>query len=416
MMRGLKVDIWLHFMAGLTLFSILFLPDITLNSKLPAIQLLDIILPFLLLGIILKIKSVIWHKYYFFLLLFSVYILFTMGINDRFGILRDYFEIFKIFKFIIVIIFFTLIDIRLFLQKWVKPLFVGICLINLTHFFDVFQINKWIENAFEVGLNIEYFGKNSLGQPAGKRMLGLMNNPNNNAILFTFFSILFFPFKFHKTKLIWFSIALLMTFLCQSRTSIFAVLVFMACISIFKLVKWTLKQWLVFGLIVLVCYLFAWMLCSQFFQYPIYGNSMFNGAALNSHSALGRLEAWKYLWNMIVEKPFFGFGPNKDYFYTHHLYSENEYILFTWRYGFTGLIMYLLFYFIPLRKLAIQNQTANSKYLILIILLLLITAVTNNPLCERNIFILFALSLGAIYNLTFKKSLKTDANGIEIEA
>lgn len=415
-MRGLKVDIWLHFIAGLTLFSILFLPDITLTPKLPAIQLLDIILPLLLLGIILKIKSVIWHNYYFFLLLFSAYILLTMGINSRLGTLRDYFEIYKILKFLIVIIFFTLIDIRLFLKQWVKPLFAAICLINLTHFFDLFQINSWIENTFEVGLNIKYFGKNDLGLPAGKRMLGLMNNPNNNAILFSFFSIIFFPFHFNKTKLIWFSIALLMTFLCQSRTSIFAILVFMACLSIFKLVKWTLKQWLVFGSIVLVCYLFAWMLCSQFFLYPIYGNSMFNGAALNSHSALGRLEAWKYLWNMIVEKPYFGFGPNKDYFYAHHLYSENEYVLFTWRYGFIGLIMYLLIYFIPFRKLVIQYKTKNSKCLILITLLLIVSAVTNNPLCERNIFILFAVSLGAIYNLTFEKSFKTNANGIKNEA
>jgi O-antigen ligase len=414
MIAGLKVNIWLHFLAGLTLFSILFLPDITISPKLPAFQFVDLILPFLLIGIILKIKCLIWHNYYFFLFIFSAYVLFTMGINGRFGMLRDYFEIYKILKFLIVIIFFTLIDIRLFLKQWVKPLFIGICLINLIHFFDLFQINKWIENVFEVGLNIEYFGKNSLGLPAGKRMLGLMNNPNNNAILFSFFSILFFPFQFNKTRLIWFIVALVMTFLCQSRTSIFAVLVFMACVFIFKLVKWTLKQWLVFGLIVLVCYLFAWMLCSQFFQYPIYGNSMFNGVALNSHSALGRLEAWKYLWNMIVEKPFFGFGPNKDYFYTNHLYSENEYILFTWRYGFIGLVQYLLFYYIPFKKLVIQNKTPYSKYLILIILLLLVTALTNNPLCERNIFILFAISLGSIYNLTFEKSIQTDANGSRI--
>jgi len=416
MIPGLKVNIWLHFLAGLTLFSILFLPDITISSKLPAFQFVDLILPFLLIGIILKIKRLIWHNYYFFLFIFSAYVLFTMGINGRLGMLRDYFEIYKILKFLIVIIFFTLIDIRLFLKQWVKPLFIGICLINLTHFFDLFQINRWIENSFEVGLNIEYFGKNSLGLPAGKRMLGLMNNPNNNAILFSFFSILFFPFQFNKAKLIWFIVALVMTFLCQSRTSIFAVLVFMACVFIFKLVKWNLKQWLVFGSIILVCYLFAWMLCSQFFQYPIYGNSMFNGAALNSHSALGRLEVWKYLWKMIIEKPFFGFGPNKDYFYTHHLYSENEYILFAWRYGFIGLFLYLLFYFIPFKKLVIQNKTPYSKYLILIILLLLVTALTNNPLCERNIFILFAISLGSIYNLTFEKSLQTDANGSRIDA
>lgn len=415
-MRGAKLDIWFQFVAGLTLFSILFLPDVTISPTLPTIQYADLLLPILIAGIILKIKCLIWHKYYFFLLIFSAYILFTMGINSRFGMLRDYFEVYKILKFLIVIIFFTLIDIKLFLKQWIKPLFVGICLVNLMHFFDLFQINKWIENAFEVGLNIEYFGKNSLGQPAGKRMLGLMSNPNNNAILFSFFAILFFPFKFNKTKLIWFSIALLMTFLCQSRTSIFAILVFMACISIFKLVKWTLKQWMVFGSIVLVCYLLAWMLCSQFFQYPIYGNSMFNGAALNSHSALGRLEAWKYLWNMIIEKPFFGYGPNKDYFYTHNLYSENEYILFTWRYGFIGLLMYLLFYIIPFQNLVMQNKTPQSNYLILFSTLLLVTALTNNPLCERNIFILFAMSLGSIYNLTFEKSFQKDTNGSKIEA
>jgi O-antigen ligase len=413
-MLGQKVNHWMHFLSGLSLFSILFVPDISISSTLPVFQVLDLILPLLFVGIIFKMKTIIWHNYYFFLIFASIYVLFSMAFNSRLGIMRDYFEIYKIYKFLIVIIFFTLIDARLFLRTWIKPFFIGICLVNLSHFFNLFHINQWIEYAYESGLNIEYFGKNSLGQPAGKRMLGLMNNPNNNAILFSFFTILFFPFNFTKEKLIWFSLALLMTFLCQSRTSIFAILLIVASVSFFKLVSWKFKQWLIFSGTLLLVYFLAWMLSSQFFQYQIYGNSMFNGVALKSQSVLGRFEVWKYLWEMIVEKPFFGYGPNKDFFYNNHLYSENEYLLYAWRYGFIGVIIYLLFYFIPIRKLVVQHKTPFSKYLILIILLLLVTALTNNPLCERNILILFAISLGTIYNLTFTQETEMEKNGNEI--
>lgn len=415
-MRGLKVDSWLLFLSGFTLFSILFLPDITVSTSLPAIQVLDLILPFLILGIISKKQQIIWHNYYVFLIFTTVYILLTMGINARFSILRDYFEIYKIYKFLIVVLFYSIIDIRKFLNTWIKPFFIGICLINIAHFFSLFGINQWIETAFEGGLNIEYFGKNTLGEPAGKRMLGLMNNPNNNAVLFSFFAIFFFPFRFEKSTLTWFGAALLMTFMCQSRTSIAAIALIVCCIAILKLVKWSPTQWLIFGSIILGSYVVAWMLSSQFFQYPIYGNSMFNGVALNSQSALGRLEVWKYLWTMIIEKPIFGFGPNKDFFYYNNLYSENEYILFTWRYGFIGLMMYMLFYLIPFRTLVLTHRTRFSNYFILITILLLTTAITNNPLCERNILILFAISIGALYNLTFGKETELEKNGNEFNA
>lgn len=415
-MLGQKVDTWLNLLSGFTLFSILFIPDITITASLPAIQVLDVILPVLVLGIITKKDQIIWQNYYLFLLITTAYILLTMGINSRFGMLRDYFEIYKIYKFLIVILFFTIIDIRKFINTWIKPFFVGICLINLVHFFDLFYFNEWIKIAFEGGLNIDYFGKNTLGQPAGKRMIGFMNNPNNNAVLFSFFAILFFPFRLEKAKWIWFSTALLMTFLCQSRTSLAAISGMLLCILFLKLVKWSPKQWIFFIASIVGCYLFAWMLSSQFFKYPIYGNSMFNGVALKSQSALGRLEVWKYLWDMIIEKPIFGFGPNKDFFYYNNLYSENEYILFAWRYGMIGVLMYFLFYFIPFRKLVIQHQTPYSKYIILITILLLTTAMTNNPLCERNILILFAISLGTIYNLTFNKGTEIEKNKHEINA
>lgn len=400
MMIGLKINPWLNAFAGVILFSILFLPDLYLSKSLPAFRLLDFLLPVLLIIIVLKRKEIVWRPFYIFIGIVVLYIFLTMIINGRLAMTRDYFEFYKIYKFFLIVVFFSIIDGLTFLKTFIKPFFLLLVLLNLIHFYNLFNFNFIIEHYYHGGLNIKYFGTNTLYQPTAKRMVGLMGNPNNNAILFTFFSIYFIPFKFEKSKIAWFSIALTMVFLCQSRTSILAIIALIVVLLILKYTNWNFKQWVLFIGTCLVCYLLAWTLSSDFFKYDIYGNSMFNGVALESNSAMGRIESWKFLGKMIAEKPVFGHGPNKDFFYNNNIYSENEYVLYAWRYGIIGLVMYLLFYLIPVKAIAMDSKTKYSKYIILIAIMMLTTALTNNPLTERTIFILFAMSIGVLFKLT----------------
>jgi O-antigen ligase len=185
--------------------------------------------------------------------------------------------------------------------------------------------------------------------------------------------------------------------MCQSRTSLIAVLAIVAVLFLLKLVHWNTKQIFQFSAILLGTYLIAWMFSSSFFKYPIYGNSMFNGVALESQSAMGRLEAWRFLGKMILEKPVFGHGPNKDFFYENRIYSENEYVLYAWRYGIVGLTGFILLFLIPLKKAWKSRKNYTSALLILVVVLLTVTALTNNPFTERTILVFFALILGVFY-------------------
>jgi O-antigen ligase len=138
------------------------------------------------------------------------------------------------------------------------------------------------------------------------------------------------------------------------------------------------------------------MFATSFFQFTSYNNSLLDGTAFHSGSARGRLETWNLLGKMILEEPIFGHGPYKEYFYQNHIYSENEYILMSWRYGLLGLFLYLTIFLIPFKKLyASMNELSVKGSLMLI--MMLVSALTNNPLTERNIELLFCIGIAWIF-------------------
>ena len=111
-----------------------------------------------------------------------------------------------------------------------------------------------------------------------------------------------------------------------------------------------------------------------------------------SGSVRSRWDAWKLLSDMIVKHPIFGYGPNKNYFYANHIYSENEYLLMTWRYGIVGLGFYLSIFIYPMMKfLGKANPFAIQA--VLLVLLMTISAITNNPLTDKNISIIYIFGI-----------------------
>ncbi|NDB33891.1 MAG: O-antigen ligase family protein, partial [Flavobacteriia bacterium] len=142
------------------------------------------------------------------------------------------------------------------------------------------------------------------------------------------------------------------------------------------------------GLIALL-YLGAMALATSFFKYTSYSNGMMDGSALYSNSLRSRWETWGILWEMIQTKPLFGHGPYKAYFSRMKLYSENEYLLMWWRYGIFGLCFYLGIYIVPFWHFVKIKITENKFKALLFLGVMLIAALTNNPLTERAISILF---------------------------
>lgn len=373
------------------LFAALCLPSVAFATQFPSVHWVDLCLPMILLLLFFNRSKIQFSKYHALPFAMAGYVGLTILIQSHTTSVSDYFEIYKWFKFGILLLFFGLMDFDQ-LQKCLPYLFLVLVVLNLLHFFEFPGINQLLEEQYNGGLQIQFFGKNSLGEPAVKRMVGTMGNPNINALLFTFFSILFLPFQFNKKQLGLFLLALTMVFLCQSRTSIVVILILLSYLAVFHLHLWTRRQWLtIIGGLVL-SYFLALMLATSFFQYTPYSASLLDGTALYSGSVRGRFETWTLLGQQILEYPIFGHGPYKQYFYANRLYAENEYILMAWRYGLIGLVVYMLIYLLPFVQLF---RSKNRGYIsfVLVILLMLTSALTNNPFTERNIELLFCLAL-----------------------
>jgi O-antigen ligase len=378
--------------------SLLFLPGIKIKQQMPELQVIDFILPFLVLLLFIERKNIEWKNFYYFPIMISVSIVISILINIKFNALNDFFELYKVIKFSIILLFFSFIPYRFFLKKWVLIFFIISVLINIVHYFDLFSINSILEKYYNGGLHIKYFGYDTLGNRIAKRTIGTMGNPNTNGILFCFFTIYFFPFNKNFAKYILFLISLSFVFMTQSRTA----MLFLGFSMIFFLFlyrkKLVLNHILTLSGLILLSYLSVWVILTEGFNYALISNYVVDGSILETGSARGRFETWNYLFNMYLNKPIFGYGPYKNYFYENRIYSENEYILYLWRYGLIGLLIYVsmyLFLFKTFFKSLFQDK--NAKYGIFLVLLFGICALTNNPFTERTLTLIFAISLAFVF-------------------
>jgi O-antigen ligase len=191
--------------------------------------------------------------------------------------------------------------------------------------------------------------------------------------------------------------------MCQSRTIFVCVGVLILFFSIYKTIHSKKELWS-YLFIIVASYFIAWMLSSRFFTVDIYSNSLFNGVGIKSNSVLGRIESWKFIGKHIFQKPLFGHGPNKSFFYTKNLYSENEYILYMYRYGVIGLIFYLGIFLFPIWRFYKKIKLNTNNLLIIPILIILVSALTNNPFTERNIQIVFCFFFGFCLQTLIRKN------------
>ncbi len=405
-------------LAAVIFISVLFFPSVSLGKSLPKIELIDLLIPFIALYVFYRRKEIVNRNIIYILLGFSAYILLTMGINGRLGVLRDYFEIFKLLKIVIILALFSMTGASQIVKKLIKPVFIGLVLVNIIHYFNLFQINEFLDQYFMGGGRYSIFGLDSAGHQTFKRMIGLLGNPNDNAIVFMIFSIFFFPRKEVNAKsLMWFLTALVMMFLCQSRTALFALLPML--ITYMLLIRKNAKLMLATFGVSCLSFILAFGITKSTVKIGVpskyailndstdstftaakttYLESVVGGNLSQSQSVKGRLETWEHLWRMIKKKPVFGHAPYKEYFYDTHIYAESEYILIIWRYGFIGLVIYLVFLIALLRQSIKGRELEYGPRLMLLIVLLLVTGLTNVPFGNKTILVLLAIMIGLFYN------------------
>jgi O-antigen ligase len=384
----------LTFLCALTFISVCFIPYLPVSDQL-SIRLEDLLLPFALVLIAPAIKE-IGHWYFMVLILWGIWGVISMAVNGRITVVNDYFELYKLFKYMIFTIMFALFFIReANIFGFVSVTFILLVLFNLMHYFNVFDFNRNVMPVFCPNpMQLEYFGRNSLGGIATKRILGTMGNPNVNAILFSFFTTYFITFlrekKWNLGKLFFF-VSVAMVLYTQSRTCMAATF-FIIVLYVF-ITKPGRKELALLGAGLILAIAAVWFS-------DIYSLNYLTQAKWDveqNGSLRGRLEVWKELIGMVGKSPVFGYGINKNYFYEHDLYSENEYILMLWRYGIPGLFFYLVMVFGWVwkgRSFIVGSHSGRSLSYLLAVVMIGINAMTNNPLSNPMIMILFAAVTG----------------------
>jgi len=397
----------LVFLCGLTFFSVCFVPYFPIADQL-SIRLEDIILPFAVFLVLPHYKS-IFHWYFLILIIWGVWGVVTMAVNVRSNVVNDYFELYKLFKFFV----FTLMFALLFKRKtdvfgFISVIFLFLVMFNMMHYFNLFDFNKKVMPLYcPNSMQLEYFGRNSLGGVATKRILGTVGNPNINAILFSFFMVYFISFLRRKTwhlGKLYFFISIAMILYTQSRTSMASTAIIIALFILFT--KPDKKQLLQLSIGITLAFGLVWFS-------DLYSLQYITGAKWNveqNGSLRGRLEVWRELLGMIAKSPIFGYGINKNYFYEHNLFSENEYILVMWRYGIPGLFFYgvMLFGWIwDGRKTLLKSFSDESLAYLLAVVMIGFNALTNNPLSSPMIMVLFAAITGFYISNKLETKAKT---------
>jgi O-antigen ligase len=381
------------------LITSILLPPLLLIPGLPKFHSSEFLLPLLMLSIGLNFSNKSFKRLRYDLLIqgaLAIVIVVSMVFNHRIAQLRDWFEIFEVIKYVVLFLFVSqfahLIDVR----KVFKGVFIALVIFNFFQYFDWFEFNNLVEIYYGSDIQVSTFGLNSLGQPDTKRLLGTLGNPNNNGILFLFFSIFFFPNRDEKlVDSVFFLAAVALLLMCQSRTTTVA---FTAIFFLGAYLKnLSFKQGLFYLMYFILIYLLLWTGGNSYLK-TLSNNPM------KESSVKGRMETFQILGKMIIKSPIIGYGPNKEFFDKHGLNSDNEYILYTWRYGFLGLFLYLSWLF----RLAFQGWksrfTSEGVNLLLFILGICISTLTNSPLGNPYLLFLLALSAGIFMNRQLNES------------
>jgi len=387
---------------SLTLLTVLFIPSIKINDGLflGADELLVT-----LMGVRLLQRGVFWlDKFLWVLIFLSFIILVSILVNSNYKDYREYLEIHKLIKIAILYMFTCWVTgqgiAKATFVKMVLITFLGMVVFNILHLFNVYYFNEFITILYDTdGRDVMNFGKNSIGGPGPKRIVGTMGNPNINAILFLFY-FAFFSFlqvedqKEHsdwkvlskRSIQLLFLLSMLFVILCQSRTGLAALFVIYIFGVYLRRPNW--KE----VLLEISCVLGFFGISSYLDTVSLNYLSNTKPQLQENNSLAVRIKIWGELIGLWLQQPFFGYGPNKAFVYRTQLHPENEFVFYLWRYGIQGLLGFMALLIFPFLFLFKKIKDFSFVYFVLIIVA--IVALMNNPLANPKISVLFAMILG----------------------
>lgn len=297
----------------------------------------------------------------------------------------------------------------LYLMRWVKYPVVFVLAQYYFRFYNARQVEDFVKTLFlvVVGINIiiltnpfeigaylqalhapkEYFNLSNFHEPGVFRLGGTFTNPNDNAILFSLFFILF---AFHsRLKDYYFSaLAISMVVFSQSRTALLLCFVIILVSFVYQLfyAKLSKRQWIHTVTVSLVVVVFF-----AFFNLG-YARTLFTGQAFKSESFMSRIEHFKSVFDSSPQNFFFGRGviDNQVEFFGSYLDSEMA-VVFA-QFGTIGLVIWLAF--VGTLFMISRNRLVENKVYFDAILLFLGVSFTNLSFFNTQLGLLLFAFLG----------------------
>jgi len=386
--KDININLRIYFITSvLLLFSIFFLPSIKISSSL-SIRIEDliiflVIMPFLLKEIIIINSSI--------LLIASLAILefISILVNKNIFYLSAIFEPFKILKFLLVLfIFYNIISqYEKKITKYIEIIFSILVVANLFQYYNILDFNYNVGKFYASETNSISFME-SLKEY--KRMHGLMGNPNNNAILFCFFYCFFMSLHLYyekKRHLLYSIIAIIIVLICQSRTTLIALIFSILLLPLFLNFKRKFSKAIKIIFILLIPTIILYLIIPIFYIKTI--ESM-NLDEINSWNT--RLSVWDFFWGYIKQRPLLGSGGNKQLYYLMNIDVDSGYFWFMYNFGLITTLIYI-FIFINQIYLSLKYKTTVFSYLSFAFsIIILITSITNAPFQEPRLNLLIAIS------------------------
>ncbi|HBG23050.1 MAG TPA: hypothetical protein DDW83_07345, partial [Peptococcaceae bacterium] len=318
-----------HILFYVLLLSIFFLPPLRISDSLPAIRLEDVIVIVLFFLNYFQYK-VPKHTYLVLLTIYLCVITLSVLFNESFLYTSNIYEIIKVIKMIILYMFFSFYfrssrnnfsKVNIFLQCsfWL------LVIINLLQYLDLFHFNQLLGSLYTPQGQLDVFMLQLSRDGATKRMLGLMGNPNCNAVFFLFFTCYYLArYSFHKRNIISLIISVVMVLLTQSRTGFISLIIILI---IFILKDMNLRK-IGKGLILLSFLALAISIVNA-----EYISALWDRPLEKITSLTVRFDIWIMLIEMVKDQWLIGLGPFKEFFYGNALHADSEYVLNYFRYG-----------------------------------------------------------------------------------
>lgn len=394
-----------------SLASAMLLPPIELKVGWPKAEVSDLLFPIVLVLLVSLSKlnprlafksanmSLRWSGLIFSL--FVVSVMLSILVNGRVNELRDWFEVLKYLKFAVFTLAFLIVATTESFRRIAFVVLIPVVVFNVFHYFDLLDFNNLVEPWYAPGHHLDAFGLNSLGEPATKRALGTMGNPNVNALMFLLFLLLFMRrssrVKFPPLYTVAGLLSITGVFMCQSRTALIAFCAIMVLYMVLAPGRYrTFMYYSLFALVIFVILQYA-------------GNAYLTTVAdpdRLQRTAAGRMEQWSAILEAMPGKWLLGNAPSKEYFEQHEIYSESEYFLMLFRYGIAGVVLFFGFWVHLLYRGFCASGTLKFS-LTALPLLLLLGAITNNPMHAPKLVMLIAFTLAFVLSLSHEPEHQT---------